>query len=224
MIGKLSAAGRAPIPQLEFSIEGAGALEHAASPTLTFALRVAAGEGRAIRAVLLDVQIQIAARQRPYDPDVQDRLLELFGPAKDWSRTLRTLPWLRLSTVVPPFTGSTVVELRAPCTYDLEVTGARYFAALPTGSIPLEFVFSGSTFFAADDGALQTARIGWDREVAYRLPVSVWKQTMERHFPNSAWLRLSEHSFGRLAAFKARGAFTSWDAAIDALLDESDGG
>jgi len=223
VIGKPSVAGRGPIPALEFSVEGSGTLEHAATPTLTFALRVAASDGRAIRSVLLDVQIQIAARQRRYDPDVQDRLLELFGPVKDWGRTLRTLPWLRLSVVVPPFTGSTLVELRAPCTYDLEVAGARYFAALRTGFIPLEFVFSGSTFFAGEDGALQTARIGWDHEVAYRLPVSVWRQTMERHFPDSAWLRLGQQSFGRLTAFKARGAFTTWDAAIDALLDETEG-
>jgi hypothetical protein len=185
-----------------------------------FALAIEAPGPRAIRSILLDVQIQIAARQRGYGPAAQELLLELFGTPDRWGTTVRTLPWTRTTLVVPPFTGSTVVDVPVPCSYDLEVAASRYFAALEDGEIPLEFLFSGSVFFTTAQGLLQTTRIGWDREVEYRMPVAVWKETMERHFPNAAWLRLGTESFNRLCSYKARHALESWDAAIDSLLGE----
>jgi hypothetical protein len=217
-IKNAQAAAQGSVPELRFAVETASSLEYAAVPTLKFVLRVEAVSGHPIRSILLDVQIQIAARQRGYEPESQERLLELFGVPERWGSTLRTLPWLRSTIVVPPFTDSTVVDLLAPCTYDLEVTAARYFAALEEGVVPLEFLFSGSVFFATAAGALQTARIAWDHEVDFRLPVAVWKDTMARHFPDSAWLRLGSDSFDRLCAYKARHAFESWEKTIDSLL------
>jgi Family of unknown function (DUF6084) len=217
-IRNAQAAAQGAVPELRFAVETASSLEYAAVPTLKFAVRVEAVSGHPIRSILLDVQIQIAARQRGYEPESQERLLELFGTPERWGSTLRTLPWLRSTIVVPPFTDSTVVDLLAPCTYDLEVTAARYFAALEHGVVPLEFLFSGSVFFATAAGALQTARIAWDHEVDFRLPVAVWKDTMARHFPHSAWLRLGSDSFDRLCAYKARHAFESWEKTIDSLL------
>ena len=207
------------VPELAFAVCDARSAEYVATPTLLFTLEIDA-PGQAIRSILLDVQIQIAARQRPYGESAQERLLELFGTPERWGTTLRTLPWTRTTTVVPPFEGSTAVELPVPCTYDLEVTAARYFAALEDGEVPLEFLFSGSVFFADPQGALQTVRIGWDRDVDFRLPVAVWRQTMESHFPESAWLRLGRDSYNRLCAYKARHAHQSWEAAIDSLLAE----
>lgn len=207
-------------PELHFAVEHAAPLDYAAVPTLKFALRVDAAGGQPIRSVLLDVQLQIAARQRRYSEGEGERLLELFGTPDRWGTTLRTLPWTRTTVVVPPFTGSAVVDLLIPCTYDLEVTAARYFAALEDGEVPLELLFSGSVFFATPAGALQTARIAWDSDVDYRMPVAVWRQTMDRHFPGCAWLRLGRESFERLCAYKARHAFESWDAAVDSLIEE----
>jgi Family of unknown function (DUF6084) len=217
------AAPQGSVPDLRFAVEGASSLQYAAVPTLKFALRIEAVSGHPIRSILLDAQIQIAARQRGYKPESEEQLLELFGTPERWGDTLRTLPWLRTTLVVPPFEGTTVVDLLAPCTYDLEVTATRYFAALKDGFIPLEFLFSGSVFFATAAGALQTARIAWDHEVDYRLPVAIWKQTMSRHFPGTAWLRLGSESFDRLCAYKARHAFESWEKTIDSLLDQEGG-
>jgi hypothetical protein len=170
--------------------------------------------------VLLDTQIQIAARRRGYDDAAQERLLELFGTPERWGTTLRTLPWSRVTLVVPPFEQGTVVDLDLPCSYDLEVTAARYFAALGDGEVPLEFLFSGSVFYANPEGLLQTARIAMTEEAEYALPVRVWRETMERHFPDSAWLRLGRDSFERLQAYKSREALASWDDAVDSLLRE----
>jgi hypothetical protein len=209
---------RRAVPDLRFSVQEAAAMPYAVVPTLCFTLAVEA-LGAAVRAVVLDVQIQIAARQRGYDTAAQERLLELFGTPDRWGTTLRTLPWLRTTLTVAAFESSTRVALPVPCTYDLEVTAARYFAALTDGIVPLEFMFSGSVFFLGPAGALQTARIGLDREARYGLPVAVWRETMDRHFAGTAWLRVGQESFGRLCAYKARHAFAGWDDAIDALLD-----
>ncbi len=206
-------------PELRFAVAAAQPLEYAAVPTLKFALEIEAPGGAPIRSLLLDVQIQIAARRRGYGREAQERLLELFGTPERWSSTLRTLPWLRTTLVVPAFAGTTTTDLTVGCTYDLEVTAARYLAALDGGEVPLEFLLSGSVFYAAPDGRLQVARIPWDHEVTYAMPVSVWRQTMDAHFARTAWLRLNRESYDRLCAYKASHAFATWDATISALLD-----
>jgi len=201
--------------ELGFSVEGAARVEHAAVPTLRFALRLTSETP--VRSVLLDVQVQIAARRRGYDAGAHDRLFELFGPVADWGTTLRTLLWTRTTLVVPAFTNATVVDLHVPCSYDLEVAASRYLDALSDGEVPLEFLFSGSVFYTGEGGALQTTRLSWESEAEYRLPVSVWKETMERYFRGTAWVRLSKESFDRLSAYKSRNALASWDDALEAL-------
>ncbi len=206
------------VPELDFTVQRASCVEYAAVPTLQFTLGIGA-QGHVVRSILLDVQIQIAARLRPYGDASQERLLELFGAPERWRSTLRTLPWTRATLVVPPFEDRTEAQLLVPCSYDLEVTASRYFAALEDGEVPLELLFSGTVFFTAASGALQAARIAWENEADYRLPVAVWREAIERHFPDSAWLRLSRESFDRLCAFKARHTHESVDAAIAALLE-----
>jgi hypothetical protein len=214
-----SAVAAGSIPELAFAVEGAGRLEHAATPTLCFALRIESA-GAPVRSILLDTQIQIAARRRPYDAAAHDRLFELFGAPSEWGTTLRTLLWTRTTLVVPPFSGSTVVQLPVACSYDLEVTASRYFDALADGDVPLEFLFSGAIFYSGASGQLQTVRISWNHEAEYRLPVRVWKETMEHHFRGTAWLRVRKESFDRLSAYKSRRALPSWDDALDSLLED----
>jgi len=168
-----------------------------------------------------------AATRRAYPRAADDRLFELFGARKDWGTTLRSLLWTRTTQSVPPFTGQTDVDLLVPCTYDLDVTATRYLDALPDGEVPLEFLFSGTVFYSADDGRLQTALLSWDLEASYRLPVAVWRDTMDHHFPDSAWLRLDRASHDRLVAYKSRRALPTWAAVIDELVpgpDEEAGG
>ena len=105
---------------------------------------------------------------------------------------------------MPPFTDATEVVLPVACSYDLEVNAASYLSALEQGEVPLEFLFSGSVFYSGANGLLQTARISWEREAEYRLPVSVWRKAMDRHFPQArpgcVW---SDPAFDRLRAYKA---------------------
>jgi Family of unknown function (DUF6084) len=204
------------VVELAFSVEGAARVEHAAVPTLRFALGIEAG--REIRSVLLDIQIQIPARRRGYDADAHDRLFELFGPVADWGTTLRTLLWTRTTVVVPAFSERTVVDLDVPCSYDLEVAASRYMDALSDGEVPLEFLFSGTVFYAGADGRLQVGRIGWDKDAEYRLPVTAWRDMIDRYFPDSAWVRLRRAEFDRLTAYKARHTLLTWEQVVDRLL------
>ncbi|MEA2227942.1 MAG: hypothetical protein QOF04_1572 [Solirubrobacteraceae bacterium] len=216
------AAQAGSIPELAVVVRDAERMEHTAVPTLRFSLGVESADGRPIRSVLLDTQIRIAPRRRAYDASATDRLFDLFGPRENWGTTMNSLLWMRTTLVVPPFTAATVVELPVVCTYDLEVAASRYFDALGDGEVPLEFLFSGSVFYTAEDGRLQTTRISWELEAEYRLPVAVWRETMDRHFPGTAWLRMPKESFDRLCAYRSRNALASWAAVVDALVPGED--
>ena len=210
------------MPDLDFGIEGAEVLEFAAVPSLLFKLRIENLEGEPVRSVALNTQIRIAATQRHYEVAEQERLLELFGEPHRWGNTLRSLLWTHTTLQVPPFSGSTVVDMPVTGTYDLEVVAAKYFYALEDGEVPLEFLFSGTVFYAGEDGRLQIARISWEKEAEFRLPVRLWKEMMERYFPNTAWLRLRKDAFDRLYNYKVSRGFPTWEVAVESLLSASE--
>jgi hypothetical protein len=212
------------VPNLDFRVDGAEVPEFAAVPSLLFKLRLENLEEEPIRSVALNTQIRIAATQRHYDAAEQERLTELFGEPSRWKDTLRSLLWTHTVLQVPRFSGSTVVDMPVTCTYDLEVVAAKYFFALEDGEVPLEFLFSGTVFYAAEGGRLQTARISWEKEAEFRLPVRLWKEMMERYFPNSAWIRLHRDAFDQLYDYKIRMGLLTWEATVEALLRASEQG
>jgi hypothetical protein len=208
------------IPQLTFAVTGAIAERHCAAPTLNFALHIERRGGGLVRSILLDTQIQIAARRRPYGEREQAALVELFGTPDRWGTTLRTVLWTRTTLVVPPFTDATDIAVPVACSYDLEAGASSYLSALTDGEVPLEFLFSGSVFYSGPGGMLQTARISWEHEAEYRLPVSVWREAMDRHFPGAAWLRLGRPAFDALRAYKAEHGLRTLEDAVERLLGD----
>lgn len=206
-------------PELSFAVTGASAERHTAVPTVSFALRVSRLDGPPVRSIVLDTQIQIAARQRSYEQREREQLRELFDTPQRWGTTLRTLLWTRLTVTVPPFEDSGEVALQVPCSYDLEASDANFLSALEGGEVPLEFLFSGSIFYTGPNGMLQTTRISWEREAEYRMPVSVWREAMDRHFPGAAWLRVGRPAFERLRAYKSEHGLRTLDEAVERLLD-----
>jgi hypothetical protein len=206
--------------QLSFAIESAEALKYAAAPTIGFGLQLECDVP--VRSLTLNAQVRIVPAQRFYDTADETRLVELFGTPDRWGDTLRGFLWTNATLVVPPFTGSTLVELPVAATYDLEVAAAKYFHALGDGDVPLEFLFSGTVFFAGDDGLLRTSQIPWECEAAFRLPVRTWREAMENHFPGAAWLRVRRDVFDRLVAYKAARALPTWDETVTALLEDAD--
>jgi hypothetical protein len=124
--------------------------------------------------------------------------------------------------MVPAFTALTEIDLQLPCTYDLEVASARYLQALDDGTIPLLLLFSG-TIFVAEGSGFAVELVPWSAEASFRMPVSVWQDLVNLHFPGSAWLRCSRETLDELSAFKSRRALPTWDATLAALLAEAGG-
>ena len=111
-----------------------------------------------------------------------------------------------------------MVDVNVPCTFDFNVATTKYFDALEDGEAPLLLLFSGTIFYAGEDGALQVTQIPWSAESPFRLPVQVWKEMMAHYYPNSAWLCLRKDVFDRLHAFKRDHGLPTWEQALESLL------
>ena len=89
-----------------------------------------------------------------------------------------------------------------PCTYDFEVAAAKYLHSIGDGEIPIVLLFSG-TVFSYRDGGLVVQPVAWNVEAEHRLPVTVWRDTMDSFFPNSGWIRLHRETIDALTRFQA---------------------
>lgn len=207
------------MPELSFRVEGAEAVQFAAAPLLVLKLRVSnANPAESLHSVSLQCQIQIQAARRRYNAEEQQRLTDLFGSPDRWSLTLRNMLWTHANIVVPGFQGTVLIDLPVPCTFDFNVAATKYFSALDAGEIPILIQFSGTAFYAGQDGALQVSPIPWNREAAYALPIAVWKEMMDFHYPNTAWLSLRRDVFERLLAYKSRHGIPTWEQTIESVL------
>ena len=206
--------------ELTFRCTQASASRYAATPTLSFKLSVTEGSGVRVHAIALRCQIRIEPHRRRYSAAEAQRLHDLFGDTSRWADTVKPIQLAMVSTMVPAFTSLTEVGLQVPCTYDLEVASARYLQGLDDGTIPLLFLFSGTVFTAPAGSAtgFSVELIPWSSEAAFRMPVSVWREVVDMHFPGSAWLRCSRETLDALSAFKAEHALVTWDATLTALL------
>jgi Family of unknown function (DUF6084) len=205
---------------LSFDCVGAQAERYAAVPSFTLNLRISETTGQRVDAIALRCQIRIEPMRRRYTDAEAERLNDLFGEKDRWSDTLKPLQFTLLSVMVPSFTGSIQVDLPVPFSYDLEIASTRYFSALDAGDIPLLMLFSG-TIFATSDGRMQVQQVPWSKEATFRLPVKVWRDSVDAHFPNSAWLRVSRQTLDELIRFKNRKSLATWDATVAALLAEA---
>jgi Family of unknown function (DUF6084) len=205
---------------LIFGCTGATAERYAAVPTLTFSLTITERSGVRVHAIALRCQIRIEPHRRRYSAAEAQRLHDLFGDPSRWAETVKPIQLATVTTMVPTFTAVTETDLQVPCTYDLEVASARYLQGLDDGTIPLLLLFSGTVFVANGD-SFSVELVPWSAEASYRMPVSVWRELADIHFPNSAWLRCSRQTLDELSAFKARRALPTWDATLEALLAEA---
>ena len=209
------------MPDLNFRVTGVQPAARGLIPLLHFHLEVTNyPEAESIQAVILQAQIQIQSAHRPYDDEERERLVDLFGTPDRWGQTLRNRLWAHANTTVRPFAQMTEAVLPVQCTFDLNVLATKFFYALKGGEVPLLFLFSGTVFYAAPDGRLQVQQISWDKECAYPMPVRVWQELMEHHFPNSAWVSLHRDAFERLYAYKRRQGLATWEQTIEQLLAE----
>jgi len=208
------------VAELVFDCVGAHAERYAVSPSMSLTLRIAETTGVKVDAIALRCQIRIEPTRRRYSDAEAERLNDLFGDTQRWADTLKPLQFTTVSMMVPGFTGSTEMDLPVMLSYDLEIGSTRYFAGLEDGEVPLLLLFSGTVFSSAD-GRLQVQQVPWSKEASYRLPVSIWREAIEAHFPNSAWIRMSLQTLDALQHFKTRQALPTWDATITSLLKQA---
>ncbi|MFE7635699.1 DUF6084 family protein [Kitasatospora sp. NPDC057518] len=201
---------------LGFACTGVRSDPYAAGPTLVFRLRIKAPADTRVHALALQVQLRIEPVRRPYGEAEGGRLADLFGGRERWATTLNPIQFATVPLLVPGFTGETEIDLAVPCTYDQDVASARYFQALDGGEVPLLLLFSGTAF--AGPGGFQVSPVPWDREARVRMPVRVWREAIDRHFPGSGWLRLPEDAMAELLAYRSRRALPSWEATVRELL------
>ncbi|MDQ1752468.1 MAG: hypothetical protein QOE71_3524 [Pseudonocardiales bacterium] len=205
---------------LQFTVLDLQPEPFAAAPLLTARLRVEEGTGAVVHALALRVQVRIEPQRRAYSDDEADGLLDLFGGRARWSETVRPFLWTHCVTLVQGFAGSTEVDVPLPCTYDFEVSASKYLHALQDGEVPLVLLFSGTVFTRGETG-FAVQQVPWDSEAGYRMPVAVWRRTMDEHFPNSAWIRLGRDQFDALHRFRTDHATIGWDDTVALLLDRA---
>jgi hypothetical protein len=207
------------MPDLSFKIEGAEVAKFSATPLIAFKLSVSnANSQETIHSVALRSQIQIEVTRRRYTVEDQEKLRDLFGDPDRWSQTLRNLLWTHVNVNVPPFQGSTVVDLLVPCTFDFNVGATKYFHGVGDGDVPLCLMFSGTVFYAAPGEPMQVSPISWEKETRFSMPVKVWRDMMDSYYPNTAWLCLRRDIFERVYGYKVRHGIPTWEQALEAML------
>ncbi|MER5935380.1 DUF6084 family protein [Streptomyces sp. NPDC002054] len=211
--------------ELAFTCTGVRADPYAAGPTLVFRLRITATSKEPqepqepVHALALRCQIRIEPARRGYEDREAAGLADLFGERSRWGTTLQPVQFAQVPLMVPGFSGETETDLVVPCTYDMDIAATRYFAALEGGEAPLLMLFSGTAFTGA--GGFRVHPVPWDREATCRLPVEVWREMIEQHFPGCGWIRLPRDTMDALLAFRSQHALPSWEATLRALLEES---
>jgi hypothetical protein len=201
---------------LEFSVIESRADTYAAAPTLVLRLRIREKSGVRVDAILLRTQIRIAVQRRRYASEESVLLEELFGPPARYGETLKPMLWAHAAQIVPAFEIATEIDLPIPCSYDFEVAAHKYLASLKDGIVPLELLFSGMVFVDGP-GGVTPEFVPWSCEARYGLPLGVWREAVDAHFPNSAWIRMRRDTFDELRRFKNATRLPTWDAALERL-------
>ncbi len=190
---------------------------YAAAPELTARLHIQEHTGQTVHAIALRCQVKIEPQRRGYDETETNGLRGIFGDRERWSDTLRPFLWMQCNTMVQGFTDVTEVALPLPCTYDFEVTGSRYLHALGEGAIPLTLMFNGTVFTKGETG-FGVDQIPWDAEARYDLPVAVWRELVNAHFPGKGWIKVGHEVIAALEDFRSRRGLISWEETFAELL------
>jgi Family of unknown function (DUF6084) len=208
------------VAELVFDCLGARPEKFAVTPSMSLLLRIAETTGERIEAIALRCQIRIEPARRRYTPAEAERLNDLFGETQRWADTLKPMQLVTVATMVPGFAGSIETDLPLPLSYDLEIGSTRYFAGLEGGEIPLLLLFSG-TVFGNINGRRSVQQVPWSKEAQYRMPLAIWREAIDAHFPESAWIKMGRSTLDELLAFKTASALPTWDATIEMLLSRA---
>ena len=207
--------------ELQFTVLDIVPEPYATTPNLSARIGVQNSTGEPIHTIALRCQVRIEPQRRGYGDVEEELLLDIFGHRPQWADTVRPFLWLHSTAMVRGFTTAAEFDLPLPCSYDFEVAASKYLHALRDGELPLMFLFNGTVFSNASTG-FAVRQLSWDAEAGYRMPVAVWRDLMEQHYPNSGWLRLSTESFQALQRYRTTHALLDWDETVEQLLHRAD--
>ena len=114
----------------------------------------------------------------------------------------------------PRSPGSTTVAVPIACNYDLELAAAKYLHSLPDGEAPLALHFNGMIYYPGEDGGLQMVLVPWTKSIDFRMPVSVWRETIEHYYPNTAWIAVRSQTLEALQREKLERGLATLDACV----------
>jgi len=198
------------VSDLTFEVVGVAPERYAATPTITFRVRVTETTGDPVHAVALRTQIMIEPQRRRYVQAEEERLLAQFGETHRWGDTLKPFLWTNVSTMISSFTDSVEVDIQVPCTYDWE-----------TGEVPLNLLFGG-TIFSKGESGFTVEPVPWNKEARFGMPAVMWRAVMDIYFPGTAWLRVPRETLDKLERFRTIRGLPSWERTFDVLVGESD--
>lgn len=219
-----AAPPRPELPDPDFEVMGVSEVRHAATPTLSFALRVTDASELDIYTIALTAQIMIDPARRYYDDSTRERLEGMFGPPERWAATTHSLLWQTAGFLVPSFSGEALFDIKVLCTYDLELAAAKYFHSVQDGDVPMSFHFTGRVLYTNRQGRFQTVHVPWDRSARFGLPVQTWREMMDYHYPNADWARLDRGTLARLQLEQSQRGLPTLDALVDELLPPAEAG
>jgi hypothetical protein len=178
------------VSDYRFTVLDVAAEPYAVAPQLTARLRIEETTGQRIHAIALRCQVRIEPQARRYDGGEQDRCWDCSA-SRLGGRHTQAVPLDAVQHHRAGLSRPHRADLALPCTYDLDVIGARYLHALDAGDVPLTLLFSGTVFIRGETG-FGVEQIPWSCEARHRLPVAVWRQMIESYYPNtggSGWDR-----------------------------------
>jgi hypothetical protein len=203
--------------ELAFEVIDVQPQRYAAAPHLLFRIRATEGSGVRVHAIALRCQLRIEPQRRPYIAEEREGLADLFGTPDRYATTLKPFLWTHATAMVQGFDYVTEFDLPVACSFDFEVSGAKYMEALRGGAIPLVLLFSGTVFTRGLNG-FAAEQLSWSLEAPCLLPVDTWRELMDLYFPGSGWIRLERSTVDALIREKAIRGLTSWDQLMTELM------
>lgn len=205
---------------LSFSCTGARPEQYASSHTMIFDLTIKESSGVRVHAALLRAQLRIEPHRRRYSAAEAAGVDDIFGEVSRWGETLKPMQLAMANVLTPAFTHEVTVPLPVSFSYDIEVASNKYLHSMIDGEIPILLLFSGSVFYQTP-GGVQIDPVAWHEEANYRLPVSVWREMMDLHFPGQGWIQMRTDTIDALRKYRAKEADLTWDHTVERLLKDA---
>ena len=145
--------------------------------------------GVRVHAVALRCQVRVEPLRRRYSDHEAARVVDLFGDRPRWGQTMQPLQLAFLAQVLPGFTGAARSTSRC--------RAATTSRSPPTSTSPGSrratcrcCCCSAAGLHRRRRASISVEPVPWHKEAPVRLPVAVWREAMDAHFPEQAWLRL----------------------------------